>query len=159
MAWPGPVGEPLLGVRRCFRNEASLLGDLFLWNGPGSGSSPTPCSALPLPPRIVGQMGMRFLGMRFPGTAYPRWKLSEDEALRLQPSSRSPGETALSIPSLLKFQLCGSFLGSSTPAVTPFTRPCPTGWPVPVSIGIGGCSPKCAAFWYWELSKITEGED
>lgn len=60
------------------------------------------------------------MGMKFPGAAYPRWKLSEDDALRMQPSSRSPGETALSISSLLKFQLCGSFLGSSTPAVIPF---------------------------------------
>lgn len=33
------------------------------------------------------------------------------------------------------------------------------GWPVAVSIGIGGCSPQCAAFWLWELSKSTEGEN
>lgn len=51
------------------------------------------------------------------------------------------------------------FFGEQHTSSDPFSRPCPAGWPVPVSTGIGGCFPQCAALWQWELSKSTEGED
>lgn len=82
-----------------------------------------------------------------------------DDALQLQPSSRSPGETpALSIPFPLKFRLCGSFLGSSTPAVTPFPGPVPQDGLCQFPQGLGVASHNVQPFGSGSYPKAQRGK-
>lgn len=63
------------------------------------------------------------------------------------------------MPFPLKFRLCSSFLGSSTPAVTPFPGPVPQDGLCQFPQGLGVASHNVQPLWQWELSKSTEGED